>query len=362
MSHLLSPMTLRELTFPNRAWVSPMCQYSCDPLEPGVPTRWHDAHLGSLSLGGPGLIMTESTAVTPEGRISPQDTGIWNDQQALAWRRHVSFAQEFGVPIGIQLGHAGRKASTWRTWSVEQGSVPESLGGWSTVGASAIPFGDFETPAVLGVDGINRVVSAFVEAARRAAESGFDVVEVHAAHGYLLHQFLSPLSNNRTDDWGGSWENRTRLTRTVVKGIREVWPHSRPLFVRLSSTDWVEGGWSIDDSVALAVELKKEGADLVDCSSGGLVPDAVIPVAPGYQVEFARRIREEAGVPVAAVGRITAPEQAEEILSSGSADAIMMGRAFLRDPRWTQNAAILFGELDTVPWPSPYHTAAPRQP
>ena len=360
MSQLLSPLTLREVTFPNRAWVSPMCQYSCDPAEPGVPTRWHDAHLGSLSLGGPGLIMTESTAVTPDGRITPQDTGIWNDHQAEVWRRHVHFAHELGVPMGIQLGHAGRKASTWRTWSEVQGSVPESEGGWPTVGPSAIAFGNFQPPAALDLDGINAVIAAFVDGARRAAESDFDVVEIHAAHGYLLHQFLSPLSNQRTDEWGGSWENRTRLTRAVVTAIRDVWPSGRPLFVRLSSTDWVEGGWTIDDSVALAVELKHLGVDLVDCSSGGLVHNAVIPVAPGYQVEFARRIRNEASVPVAAVGRITTPEQAEEILTSGSADAIMMGRAFLRDPRWVQHAAITFGETDAVPWPAPYHTAAPR--
>jgi 2,4-dienoyl-CoA reductase-like NADH-dependent reductase (Old Yellow Enzyme family) len=305
--------------------------------------------------------MTESTAVTPEGRITPQDTGIWNDEQSLVWSRLVSFAHELGVPMGIQLGHAGRKASTWRTWSEVQGSVPQSLGGWPTLGASATPFNGFDPPAVLDVSGINRIVTAFADAARRSAESGFDVVEVHAAHGYLLHQFLSPLSNHRTDEWGGSWANRTRLTRRVVQAIRQVWPQGRPLFVRLSATDWVEGGWTVDDSVALSVELKNDGVDLVDCSSGGLVHDAVIPVAPGYQVDFARRIRDEASVPVVAVGRITTPDQAEEILVSGSADAIMMGRAFLRDPRWTHNAAIHFGETGVVPWPSPYHTAAPRQ-
>ncbi len=359
MSLLLSPITLRDQTFPNRAWVSPMCQYSCDPADPGMPTRWHDAHLGSLALGGTGLLMAEATAVSPEARITPFDTGIWTDGQADAWARHVDLAHQLGVPMGLQLAHAGRKSSTWHTWSDVAGSVPLEAGGWPTVAPSAVAFGEYATPEALDRVGIQQVVSDFEAAAARAARAGFDVVEVHAAHGYLLHEFLSPLSNRRTDEWGGTWENRTRLVRSVVRAVRAAWPDERPLFVRLSVTDWAEGGWTLEDSVALATLLGADGADLVDCSSGGLVPDAVIPVGPGYQVPLARTVRHEAGVPVVAVGRITSPEQAEEILVSGAADAVMLGRAFLRDPRWPQRAALALDRAEAVSWPAPYHTAAP---
>jgi 2,4-dienoyl-CoA reductase-like NADH-dependent reductase (Old Yellow Enzyme family) len=359
VSTLLSPLTLRGQTFANRAWVSPMCQYSCDPNEPGLPTDWHAVHLGGLALGGPGLVMAESTAVLPEGRITPWDTGVWDDAQAEVWQRIASFSHTQDVPIGLQLGHAGRKASNHPTWTAAQGSLPLDRGGWPTVGPSAVAYGSDAVPREMDESDIAGVVAAFAAAAARAAECGFDVIEVHAAHGYLLHQFLSPLSNHRSDAWGGSFENRIRLALEVVRAVRDAWPDARPLFVRISATDWVEGGWSLEDSVALAVELRAAGVDLVDCSSGGSAPDAVIPVGPGYQVGFAREIRAGAGIATSAVGRLSEVQQAEEVLASGSADAVMMARAFLSNPRWAQAAARELGEPDAVGWPAPYHRVAP---
>ena len=337
-----------------------MCQYSCDELRaPGVPTPWHLTHLGSFAVGGAGLVMTEATAVAPAGRISPQDTGLWNEDQEQAWAAIVEFVHSQGTHIGVQLAHAGRKASVWRTWSPVQGSVPREDGGWQTVGPTSKAFGGWDAPLPLTEAEILSLIDDFTSAATRAVRAGFDVVEIHAAHGYLIHQFLSTLVNERDDDWGGSFTGRCRMLLSIAAAVRSVLPERMPLFVRISATDWVDGGWSIQDSVSLATLLAEAGVDLVDCSSGGAVPDAVIPVAPGYQVPLAAAVRDAGGVATSAVGRITTPLQAEQVLRSGSADAIMMGRAFLRDPRWVQSAAHEFDEIDRVNWPVQYHTALP---
>jgi len=303
--------------------------------------------------------MTEATAVVPEGRISPQDLGIWSDNHIEPLRRVVRFVHEQGSVAGMQLAHAGRKASTRRPWE-DDGVVPESEGGWKNVMApSAIPFTEnYPTPQVLTADGIRQIVGAFAAAARRACEAGFRVIEIHAAHGYLIHEFLSPLSNRREDEYGGSFENRTRMLRDVVQAIRGSWPKGAPLFVRISATDWVEGGWDLEQSIALALELKQLGVDLIDCSSGGAVPHAKIPVGAGYQTPFAQRIRQEADILTAAVGMITSPGQAEHIINTGQADAILMAREFLRKPYWPLRAA---QELrQSVSWPVQYLRAAPR--
>ena len=343
MTSLFSPITLAGTTFPNRAWVAPMCQYSCDPVAaPGVPHDWHLVHLGSFAVGGAGLVLTEATAVVPEGRITPQDTGLWNEEQATAWARIVDFLHARGALTGVQLAHAGRKASTHRPFDAEHGSVAPDAGGWETVGPSEAAFPGYAAPRALDQDGIDAVVTAFADAARRADAVGFDVVEVHAAHGYLLHQFLSPLSNTRTDGYGGSLENRMRLVLEVVDAVRAAWPEHKPLFVRVSATDWVEGGWDAEQTVALASELKTRGVDLVDTSTGGNV-HADIPVGPGYQVPFAAQVRRESGLPVGAVGLITTPAQAEGIIASGEADAVLLARALLRNPRWVQDAAAELG-------------------
>ncbi|GAB7193289.1 NADH:flavin oxidoreductase/NADH oxidase [Kineococcus sp. NUM-3379] len=358
MSHLFSPLTLRGTTFSSRVWVSPMCQYSCDPVAaPGVPHDWHLAHLASFAVGGASLVLTEAAAVLPEGRISPEDAGIWNDEQAQAWARIVRLLHAQGAAAGVQLAHAGRKASTHRPWSPVQGSVPAGEGGWETVAPSAVPFGDHATPRELDAAGIAAVVDAFAAAARRADAAGFDVVEVHAAHGYLLHQFLSPLSNRRTDAWGGDFAGRTRLLLEVVDAVRASWPQDKPVFVRLSTTEWTDGGWDVDDSVRLARLLAGHGVDLVDCSTGGNVPAARIPTGPGYQVPMAARLRSEAGLPVGAVGMIVEPAQAEHLLLTGQADAVLLGRSLLADPRWPQRAAAALGEQ--LPWPAQYLRAAP---
>lgn len=352
MSHLFSPITLRDLTIRNRVWVAPMCQYSATD---GLPDDWHLVHLGSFASGGAGLVITEATAVVPEGRISPEDTGIWNDEQRDAWARIVAFLHAQGAAAGIQLAHAGRKASTYSGFTGERGGVADADGGWRPVGPSAVPFAGLrEDPEPLDRAGIARVVTAFGDAAERAVAAGFDVIELHAAHGYLLHEFLSPLSNLRDDEYGGGFENRVRL---VLEVVREVGSRvDVPLVVRLSATDWGEGGWTADETVRLAALLKDEGVDLVDTSTGGNVL-ADIPVEPGYQVPFARRVRTEAGIPTGAVGLITEPKQAEEILAEGSADVVLLARELLRDPHWPLRAAYELG--DDVPelWPVQYRRA-----
>ena len=355
MSQLFTPIALREVTVRNRVWVSPMCQYSAVD---GVPNDWHLVHLGSFARGGAGLVFTEATAVLPEGRISPEDTGIWNLEQQAAWARIVDFVHGQGATAGIQLAHAGRKASTHSGFTGERGGVPDADGGWRPVGPSADPFpGLREDPEPLDREGIARVVTAFGDAAARAVAAGFDVLEVHAAHGYLLHEFLSPLSNHREDEYGGSFENRVRLLLEVVREIRGRVDAGVPVVVRLSATDWTEGGWYDDDTVRLAGLLREEGVDLVDTSSGGNAL-ADIPVGPGYQVPFARRVKQEAGIPSGAVGMITEPKQAEEILAEGSADVVLLARELLRDPHWPLRAAYELGETETDLWPAQYRRAA----
>ncbi len=355
MSQLFAPITLRDVTVRNRVWVAPMCQYSAVD---GVPDDWHLVHLGSFARGGAGLVLTEATAVSPEGRISPQDTGLWNDEQQTAWARIVRFVHRQGATAGIQLAHAGRKASTYSGFTGESGGVADADGGWRPVAPSAEPFpGLREDPEPLDSAGIARVVTAFGDAADRAVAAGFDVIEVHAAHGYLLHEFLSPLSNQRDDEYGGSFDNRVRLVLDVVREVRARVAAGVPVVLRVSATDWVEGGWSDDDTVRLAALAHEAGVDLVDTSTGGNV-QARIPVEPGYQVPFARRIRNEAGVPAGAVGLITEPKHAEEVLAEGSADVVLLARELLRDPHWPLRAAYELGETDTDLWPVQYRRAA----
>ena len=355
MTHLFDPLTIRDITFANRVFVSPMCEYSSTD---GFATDWHFVHLGSRAIGGAGLIFTEATAVTPEGRISPQDLGIYRDEHIEPLARIVRFISEQGAIAGMQLAHAGRKASTYRPWEAN-GMIPVSKGGWTNVLApSAIPFSDqYPMPQALTDQGIKEVVAAFASAARRACEAGVRVIEIHAAHGYLIHEFLSPLSNQRTDSYGGSFENRTRILREVVSAVRDVWPERAPLFVRISATDWVEGGWDIDQSVELSRQLKTLGVDLIDCSSGGNVARAKIPVGPGYQTPFAEQIRRETGILTGTVGMITSPVQAEHILATGQADAVIMAREMLRDPYWPLRAARELGQ--SIAWPIQYLRAAP---
>ncbi len=353
MADLFDPLTLRGLTLPNRIGVSPMCQYSA---RDGHPTDWHLVHLGGLAQGGAGLVMTEATAVAPEGRISPQDLGLWQDSHVQPLARLAAFVRAQGAVPGIQLAHAGRKAGTEAPWK-GGGVIPPDQGGWQGVGPGPEPFAaGWNPPRALDEAGLRQVVEAFRAAAARAQAAGFQVLEVHSAHGYLLHQFLSPLSNRRQDAWGGSFQNRTRLVREVAAAVRSVWPEQLPVLVRLSATDWVPGGWDPDQSVELARLLGSLGVDLVDCSSGGNVPKAPIPMAPGYQVPFAARIRREAGLPTAAVGLITRPAQARQILEEGSADLVFLGRELLRNPRWPLAAAQDLGVL--VPWPAQYARAA----
>lgn len=355
MSQLFTPLTLRDVTVRNRVWVAPMCQYSAVD---GVPNDWHLVHLGSFARGGAGLVFTEATAVSPDGRISPEDTGLWNDEQLGAWARIVTFVHGQGATAGIQLAHAGRKASTYSGFTAEHGAVADAEGGWRPVAPSAEPFpGLREDPEPLDREGIARVVNAFGDAAARAVAAGFDVLEVHAAHGYLLHEFLSPLSNRREDEYGGSFDNRVRLVVEVVREVRSRVAAGVPVVVRVSATDWVAGGWSEDETVRLAALLRDEGVDLVDTSTGGNAL-ARIPVGPGYQVPFARRIRLEAGIPTGAVGLITEPKQAEEILAEGSADVVLLARELLREPHWPLRAAYELGETETELWPVQYQRAA----
>ncbi|MGB7982857.1 MAG: NADH:flavin oxidoreductase/NADH oxidase [Candidatus Nanopelagicales bacterium] len=345
MSLLLSPMNLRSTHLRNRIMVAPMCQYSAVA---GVPQPWHLVHLGAMARGGAGLVMAEATAVLPEGRISPQDTGMWSDEQARAWASIVAFLRSQGAVAGVQLAHAGNKASTYRPWS-GSGSVPVADGGWATVGPSATGYPGLAAPQALSQAGIGEVVAAFVAAAERALAAGFDTVEVHAAHGYLLHQFLSPLANDRTDAYGGDLAGRARLLLEVVSGVRAIWPADRALLVRISATDGVTDGHTIDDSVVVCGWLRDLGVDLIDVSSGGVSPDQEIIPEPGYQVSMAARIRAESAIATAAVGKITEPSQAEAILAQGSADLVALGRALLRDPQWPLRAAHELGEH--VDWP-----------
>lgn len=338
---LLQPITLGTLSLRNRIVVSPMCEYSA---EDGVPNDWHLVHLGSRAVGGAGLVITEATAVSPEGRISPADTGIWNDLQVQAWSRIVSFMHGQGAKTGIQLAHAGRKASTAAPWL---GGKPLDAvhGGWTPVGPGALPFDEgYPVPSALDDAGIAKVIADFRVAAQRSKDAGFDVIELHAAHGYLVHEFLSPLSNTRTDRYGGSLENRARLLREIVAAVRETWPAPMPLWVRVSASDWAEGGWDIDECVELARWLREDGVDLIDCSSGGNLPHVKIPLGPGYQVPFAARIRRGAGIATGAVGMITEPRQAEDILERDEADVIIIAREFLRDPYFPRRAAQELGE------------------
>jgi 2,4-dienoyl-CoA reductase-like NADH-dependent reductase (Old Yellow Enzyme family) len=331
-----------------------MCQYSSTD---GFASDWHLVHLGSRAVGGAGLVLTEATAVVPEGRISPQDLGIWKDEHVEPLRRIARFIHEQGSVAGMQLAHAGRKASTYAPWA-GHGRIPENEGGWKNVVApSALAFAPgYPMPQALSIDWIKNLVSAFGAAARRACEAGFRVIEIHAAHGYLIHEFLSPLSNQRTDAYGGSFENRTRILREVVAAVRGSWPEGAPLFVRISATDWIEGGWDIQQSVELSRQLKGLGVDLIDCSSGGNVAHAKIPVGPGYQTQFAEQIRREAGVLTGAVGMITSPVQAEHILVTEQADAVIVARELLRDPYWPLRAARELGQA--ISWPVQYLRAA----
>ena len=356
MGRLFTPFDLRKTTFANRVWVSPMCQYSAVD---GVPNDWHLVHLGSFARGGVGLVFTEATAVSPEGRISPADTGIWNDEQASAWSRIVEFVHGQGPPAGMQLAHAGRKASAIPPWE-GRGPVSDAEGGWEPVAPSPVAADALRDPRELTAAEIGEVVTSFARAAERAVACGFDVLEVHAAHGYLLHEFLSPLSNRRTDEYGGAFGNRARIVLEVVDAVRGVVPEHMPVFVRLSATDWVDGGWSVDESVRLAGLLRGHGVDLVDVSSGGVVA-ADIPLGPGYQVEFARRIRQEADMPTGAVGMITDPGQAEQIVAEGSADAVLLARELLRNPHWALRAAHELGVQpgEGVEWPKQYLRALP---
>ena len=333
-----------------------MCQYFSDD---GFANDWHLVHLGSRAQGGAGLVSTEATAVLPEGRISPADLGIWKDEHIPNLRRIAEFIHTQGSRAGTQLAHAGRKGSTASPFEPRPTTVAPSEGGWPPVAPSAVAFApDYPLPAALDPSGIKAVVEGFRHAARRALEAGFDFVEIHAAHGYLLHEFLSPLSNIRTDAYGGSFDNRIRIVLETVDAVRAVWPERLPLFVRISATDWAEGGWNPDESVELAKRLREHGVDLVDASSGGLVPNAKIPAAPGFQVQFAARIRRETGIATAAVGLITEPAQANAIVSEGEADFVFLARAMLRDPYWPLHAAATLGE--PASWPKQYLRAAPQ--
>lgn len=346
MTKLFEPLTIRSVTFKNRAWVSPMCQYSA---REGLVGSWHLVHLGSFATGGAGLVMAEASAVTPRGRISVACPGLWNDEQVGAWREVTDFIHSQSAVTGIQLAHAGRKGSTMRPWD-DHVMATRSEGGWEAVAPSAVAFEGYETPHALNLQEIDELVDQFADAAQRALRAGFDLVEIHAAHGYLLHEFLSPLSNRREDDYGGSFENRIRFLLRVVAAVRDRIGATTPLFVRISATDYVEGGWDVDQAVALAHALRHAGVDLIDVSSGGNVAHAVIPIGPGYQVPFAREIRHQAHVTTSAVGMITEPAQAEQILQEGAADAVMLARAYLRNPRWALYAAEALGEY--VDWPA----------
>ncbi|MFD0789014.1 NADH:flavin oxidoreductase/NADH oxidase [Microbacterium insulae] len=349
MTRLFTPLSLRDVTVRNRLWVAPMCQYSA--VE-GVPQEWHHTHLAQFASGGAGLVITEATAVSPEARISPEDTGLWNDEQRDAWRPIVAALRARGAVAGVQLAHAGRKASTWSPFSGRRGTVAEADGGWTTVAPSTIAFDGYAEPIALDAAGIDRVVADFGSAARRAIEAGFQVLEIHAAHGYLLHQFLSPLSNRREDEYGGSLENRARLLLRVIESVRDAAP-AVPLLVRFSATDWADGGWDVEQTATVAGWAAERGVDLFDISSGGLVAHQRITTGPGYQVDLAAHVRRTAGVAVSAVGMIDDAAQAERILAAGDADAVMSGREWLRDPHYALRAATELG-ADIDYWPAQY--------
>ncbi|MFE9994590.1 NADH:flavin oxidoreductase/NADH oxidase [Streptomyces avermitilis] len=356
MSALFEPYSLRDLTIPNRVWMAPMCQYSAAPEGPaaGAPHDWHFAHYAARSTGGTGLIVVEATAVSPEGRISPYDLGIWNDTQVEAFRRITRFLAAQGTVPAIQLAHGGRKASTDRPW---KGGAPLAADehGWQPLGPSPVAFDErHPVPTELPAADIRQIVGQFADAARRALAAGFEIAEIHGAHGYLINEFLSPHSNRRTDEYGGSYENRVRFALEVVDAVREVWPAGKPLFFRVSATDWLdEGGWTADDTVRFAAELQAHGVDLLDVSTGGNASGVRIPTGPGYQVPFAARVKAGTSLPVAAVGLITDAEQAEKILANGEADAILLGRELLRNPSFARLAARELG--DDVHVPAQYH-------
>ncbi|QMU26847.1 NADPH dehydrogenase NamA [Adhaeribacter radiodurans] len=358
MNHLFSPLQIKSLTFKNRVVVSPMCQYSSTD---GFANDWHLVHLGSRAVGGAALVIAEATAVNPEGRITPYDLGIWKDEHIEFLQRITSFIHQQGSVAGIQLAHAGRKASRNAPWMGSQLLSPDE-GGWENIMApSPIPVSeDLPAPVELTLDQIRQVVADFKAAASRALTAGFKVIEIHGAHGYLLHEFVSPLTNQRTDEYGGSFENRTRFIREVVQAVQEVWPSDLPLFVRLSATDWVpdENSWKLEDSITLASQLKDLGVDLIDCSSGGNVPVQQIKPGPGYQTPFAQAIREQAGILTGAVGLITSSLQADHIIRTGQADTVIIAREFLRDPYFPLTAA---SELhQPITWPVQYERAKPR--
>jgi 2,4-dienoyl-CoA reductase-like NADH-dependent reductase (Old Yellow Enzyme family) len=352
VSRLFEDFRLRGLTVPNRAWVSPMCQYSSVD---GLPDEWHLVHLGQFAVGGAGLVFTEASAVTADGRISEHDAGIWTDEQVHAWRWITDFLHARGAKTGMQLAHAGRKGSARRPWE-GTGTVPPGAGGWQTVGPSEIPFGDLAAPRALSTGEVAELPGHFATAARRALIAGFDTVELHFAHGYLVHQFLSPLANARTDRYGGDFDGRTRLALEIAGAVRAEVGEDVPVLARVSATDWAEdGGWDIDQTVRLAKLLSEHGIDLIDVSSGGILANPDVPAGPGYQVPFAERVRTEAGVPTGAVGMITDPAQAEEILADERADLVFLARALLRDPHWPLRAADVLG--DDVPWAPQYARA-----
>jgi 2,4-dienoyl-CoA reductase-like NADH-dependent reductase (Old Yellow Enzyme family) len=348
VSHLFSPFQLRSVRFSNRIFVSPMCQYSS---ENGMPNEWHFVHLGSRAVGGASLVCVEASAVAPEGRITPWDAGLWSDEHARAWKPIADFVRAQGAVPAIQIAHAGRKASVDKPW---RGGKPlaASAGGWQTLGPSDVPFGEYLPPRAMKKEEMRRTVEDFRKSAQHALAAGFDAVEVHGAHGYLLHSVASPLSNRRSDEYGGSLENRIRFPLEVARAVREAWPQDKPVFYRLSATDWTEGGWDLAQSIELAQRLKALGIDMIDCSSGGNAVVPTMPIGPGYQVPFAAAIRKEAGIPTLAVGLISDAVQAEQIVALGHADAVCLARALLRDPYWPRHAA---KELKVeLPWPDPY--------
>ncbi|MWB98839.1 NADH:flavin oxidoreductase/NADH oxidase, partial [Agromyces seonyuensis] len=348
---LFRPIRLRELEIRNRIWIPPMCQYSVDTLD-GVPGDWHLVHYGALARGGAGLVIAEATAVLPDGRITDRDTGLWDDAQTEAWRRIVGIAHGHGAAMGVQLAHAGRKASTWPALPGRpHGTQPVEEGGWTAVAPSAVAFDGYAEPEALDRAGIAAVVEAFRAAARRAADAGFDLVELHAAHGYLLHEFLSPLSNRRDDEWGGSLEGRARLLLEVVRAVRAEVGERMPVLVRFSATDWAAGGWDVESTSEVARWAIEAGADAFDVSTGGLVAHQAITLGPGYQLPHAIAVREATGAPVAAVGLITTPAHAESIVAAGLADAVLVGRPALRDPHWPLRAAHELGADDAAAWP-----------
>ena len=350
MPELFEPLTLRGVTARNRIWLAPMCQYSCFDRD-GMPNDWHLVNLGQHATGGFGLVMTEATAVVPEGRISPEDTGIWSDAHIEPWRRITEFVRGQGAAAGIQLAHAGRKGSTWSPFGDGDGdgTVPADQGGWRALGPSELAFEGYDVPLAMTTDEVAALPQAFADAAVRADRAGFDVVEIHGAHGYLIHEFLSPLANQRTDQYGGSFDNRTRLVLEIVDAVRQVW--DKPLFVRLSASDWADGGWNVEETAQLGAVLKQHDVDLLDVSSGGAVAHQKIDIGPGYQVPFAREVRDVSGLPVSAVGLITDPKQAEQVLEDGSADVVMLGRVAIREPAWPLRAA---HELGVAPKDAPY--------